>query len=100
MAKEQGLSLNPTKISGTCGRLLCCLKYEQESYEYLNKITPRVGSVVDTREGRGVVTESNLLTGMLKVTLDRRPDAVPSEYHRGEVRLVRKAKPEDAPAEE
>ncbi len=100
MAKEQGLSLNPTKISGTCGRLLCCLKYEQESYEYLNKITPRVGSVVDTREGRGTVTESNLLTGMLKVSLDRRPDAVPAEYHRGEVRLVRKAKPEETPAEE
>lgn len=95
MAKEQGLSLNPTKISGTCGRLLCCLKYEQDSYEYLNKITPRVGSVVDTREGKGTVTESNLLTGKLKVALDRRPEALPSEYHRKEVKLVRKAKVEE-----
>ncbi len=87
MAKEQGLSLNTTKISGTCGRLLCCLKYEQDTYEYLNKITPKVGSIVDTNEGRGTVTESNLLTGKLKVSLDRRPDAIPSEYHRRDVKL-------------
>lgn len=98
MAKEQGLSLNPTKISGTCGRLLCCLKYEQDSYEYLNKITPRVGSVVDTKEGRGTVTESNLLTGKLKVCLDRRPEALPSEYTRKEVKLIRK--PKNTPEEE
>ena len=48
MAKEQSLSLNPTKISGTCGRLMCCLKYEQESYEELLKVTPKVGAVVKT----------------------------------------------------
>ena len=95
MAKEQGLSLNPTKISGTCGRLLCCLKYEQDSYEYLNKITPRVGSLVDTREGRGTVTESNLLTGKLKVSLERRPEALPAEYNRRDVKLIRKAKVEE-----
>lgn len=100
MAKEQGLSLNPTKISGTCGRLLCCLKYEQDSYEYLNKITPRVGSVVDTKEGKGTVTESNLLTGKLKVALERRPEAIPAEYHRKEVRLVRKARVEEDMSEE
>lgn len=100
MAKEQGLSLNPTKISGTCGRLLCCLKYEQESYEYLNKITPRVGSVVDTKEGRGTVTESNLLTGKLKVSLDRRPEALPAEYNRKEVKLVRKPKVTQEPENE
>ncbi len=87
MAKEQGLSLNTTKISGTCGRLLCCLKYEQDTYEYLMKITPRVGSIVDTPEGRGTVTESNLLTGKIKVSLERRPEAIPSEYHRREVKL-------------
>ena len=92
MAKEQGLSLNPSKISGTCGRLLCCLKYEQESYEYLAKITPRVGSVVDTREGRGTVTETSLLTGMIKVRLDRRPEAIPTEFSRKEVKLVKGAK--------
>ncbi len=92
MAKEQGLSLNPSKISGTCGRLLCCLKYEQDSYEYLAKITPRVGSVVDTREGRGTVTESNLLTGKLKVSLERRPEAVPTEFSRRDVKLVKRQK--------
>ena len=57
MAKEQGLSLNPTKISGTCGRLMCCLKYEQDAYEYLNKLTPRQGSHVRTSMGEGVVTD-------------------------------------------
>ena len=77
VAKEQGLSLNPTKISGACGRLMCCLKYEQDAYEYLNKITPRVGSLVDTPEGRGTVTEVSLLTGMLKVSLSGNEDALP-----------------------
>ena len=67
MAKEQGLSLNPVKISGTCGRLMCCLKYEQEAYADLLRITPPVGSLVSTPEGRGVVTEVNLLTGVLQV---------------------------------
>lgn len=52
MAKEQGLSLNPTKISGTCGRLMCCLKYEQNAYEYLLKITPKPGAIVETAEAR------------------------------------------------
>jgi cell fate regulator YaaT (PSP1 superfamily) len=70
MAKEQGLSLNPTKISGTCGRLMCCLKYEQEAYEDLIRTTPKQNSVVTTPDGRGVVTEVSLLTGMLKVRLD------------------------------
>ena len=102
MAKEQGLSLNPTKISGTCGRLLCCLKYEQESYEYLTKITPRIGSVVDTREGRGTVVDNSLLTGKIKVQLDRRPEALPEEFHRKEVRIVKGVKPpkEDNDCEE
>lgn len=58
MAKEQGLSLNPVKISGTCGRLMCCLKYEQDNYEYLLKITPKQGALVDTPEGRGSWSKS------------------------------------------
>ena len=91
MAKEQGLSLNPGKISGTCGRLMCCLKYEQESYDHLLRHTPKVGAVVETREGRGVVLENNLLTGMLKVRLDRRPDAAPMLVERHEVKLIRDA---------
>ncbi|MBQ8182807.1 MAG: stage 0 sporulation family protein [Clostridia bacterium] len=100
MAKEQGLSLNPSKISGTCGRLLCCLKYEQDSYEYLAKITPRVGSLVETREGRGTVTESNLLTGKLKVSLERRPEAIPTEFSRKEVKLLKRQRNQDENAEE
>ena len=89
MAKEQGLSLNTIKISGTCGRLMCCLKYEQESYDYLLKHTPKVGAIVETAEGRGEVVDNNLLTGMLKVKLDRNPDAAPASVHRRDVKLIR-----------
>ena len=67
MAKEQGLSLNPAKISGACGRLMCCLAYEQKSYEYLNSITPQPGSVVRTPDGEGTVLEANVVAGTLKV---------------------------------
>lgn len=89
MAKEQGLSLSTVKISGTCGRLMCCLKYEQDSYEYLLKHTPKVGAIVETDEGKGVVVDNNLLTGMLKVRLDRNPEAAPTAVHRKNVRLIR-----------
>ncbi len=92
MAKEQGLSLNPTKISGTCGRLMCCLKYEQDGYEYLLKVTPKVGAVVDTKEGRGTVIECNILSGTLKVQLDSRPEAAPSVFNRRDVKTVRDGK--------
>ena len=89
MAKEQGLSLNPVKISGTCGRLMCCLKYEQNSYEYLLSKTPKVGALVDTEEGRGVVTEMNLLTGELKIQLDRFRDAPPKSFRARDVKVLR-----------
>lgn len=74
MAKEQGLSLNPTKISGTCGRLMCCLKYEQDTYEDLLKHTPKVGAYVKTPQFRGYVEEVNLLTGKLKVKPEKSND--------------------------
>jgi len=67
MAKEQGLSLNPTKISGVCGRLMCCLQYEQETYEELLKVTPNVGSIVKTPDGEGVVVDMQVLKGTVKV---------------------------------
>lgn len=89
MAKDQGLSLAPGKISGTCGRLMCCLKYEQNSYEYLHKITPKVGTVVDCRHGRGTVVDSAILTGNLKIQLDNTPDGLPVIVNREEVRIVR-----------
>ncbi len=92
MAKEQGLSLNPTKISGTCGRLMCCLKYEQNAYEHLLKITPKFGAIVDTPEGRGKVVDVNLLRGILKIQLDKRLDAAPVTYGRDEVKLIKDKK--------
>lgn len=91
MAKEQGLSLNPVKISGTCGRLMCCLKYEQDTYEHLLRHTPKVGAIVETQKGRGRVIENNLFSGMLKVTLDRNPDAAPISVHRHDVKLIKDA---------
>ena len=92
MAKEQNLSLSPTKISGTCGRLMCCLKYEQEAYDHLLRVTPKNGAVVETPEGRGTVVDSNLLTGMLKVRLDKRPDAAPLVVSRKQVKTMRDGK--------
>lgn len=89
MAKEQSLSLNPTKISGTCGRLMCCLKYEQDSYDALLKITPKFGAYVETPEGRGNVTEVNLLTGVLKVSLEKNKDAPPVSVKRDDVKVIK-----------
>lgn len=92
MAKEQSLSLNPTKISGTCGRLMCCLKYEQDCYEELLKITPKVDAYVETAEGKGVVVDSNILTGVIKVRLDKKQDAPPITVKREEVKVLKDAK--------
>lgn len=89
MAKEQSLSLNPTKISGTCGRLMCCLKYEQDCYEDLLKITPKVGAYVETAEGKGTVEDANILTGVLKVKLDKKQDAPPITVKREDVKLIK-----------
>lgn len=87
MAKEQGLSLNPTKISGTCGRLMCCLKYEQNGYEELLKITPKVGALVKVNNNKGIVQEVNLLTGKLKVQPNN--SDVPVIVKRDEVILIK-----------
>ena len=91
MAKEQSLSLNPTKISGTCGRLMCCLKYEQNCYEDFLKTTPKVGAYVETADGRGTVQEVNLLTGILKIKLDKKPD-VPLVVNKEEVKIIKDGK--------
>ncbi|MDF2567226.1 MAG: yaaT [Oscillospiraceae bacterium] len=91
MAKEQSLSLNPTKISGTCGRLMCCLKYEQDVYEELLKITPKTGAYVKTPDGKGTVVDVNLLTGVLKVRLDANPDAAPRVFQKEEITLLKDA---------
>ena len=76
MAKTQNLSLNPTKISGTCGRLMCCLNYEQEAYEDLLRNSPKVESFVDTPDGRGTVTNVNLLRQSVNVRLEKQPDTI------------------------
>ncbi len=89
MAKEQGLSLNPAKISGTCGRLMCCLKYEQAAYEDLIKTTPKVGTHVQTPEGRGVITEVSLMTGNLKVALEKFQNGTVTVFHKDQVRPSR-----------
>ena len=89
MAKEQSLSLNPTKISGTCGRLMCCLKYEQDCYEDLLKITPKVGAYVETAEGKGTVEDANILTGVLKVKLEKKQDAPAITVKREDVKLIK-----------
>ncbi len=91
MAKEQGLSLNPAKISGSCGRLMCCLSYEQNVYEYLNELTPPVGSLVKTPDGNGIVSEVSLLAGTVKVRLDKNKEGVPKEYKVKEINVLRRA---------
>ena len=91
MAKTQNLSLNPTKISGTCGRLMCCLKYEQEAYEDLVKHTPKQESFVETPDGAGTVSSVNLLRQQVQVRLDSAPDT-PKCYHNCEICVVRNGK--------
>ncbi len=97
MAKTQNLSLNPTKISGTCGRLMCCLKYEQEAYEDLVKKSPKMDSFVETPDGAGTVSGVNLLREQVKVRLESAPET-PKCYHNCEICVIRSGKgkrPED-----
>ena len=98
MAKTQSLSLNPTKISGTCGRLMCCLKYEQEAYEDLLKTAPKAESFVDTPDGRGTVTDVNLLRQTVRVRMEDQPDTI-GTYCNCDICVLRsgKAKKNDPP---
>lgn len=89
MAKEQGMSLNPVKISGTCGRLMCCLKYEQEAYSDLLKKTPKIGAYVSTPDGKGTVVDQNLIKGILNVQLQKNPDSPPKSYKVDEIKLIK-----------
>jgi len=92
MAKEQGLSLNPTKISGTCGRLMCCLKFEQENYEELLKVTPRQGALVQTPDGKGTVEYVEMLKGIVKVRLEGERENAVSEYNVADLKILKKGK--------
>ena len=98
MAKTQNLSLNPTKISGTCGRLMCCLKYEQDAYEDLLRRTPKEESFVDTPEGRGTVVGIHLLRQQVKVQMEDSPETV-HNFPIEEIAVLRngKAKKNDPP---
>ncbi|MCI8651692.1 MAG: stage 0 sporulation family protein [Oscillospiraceae bacterium] len=91
MAKTQGLSLNPTKISGACGRLMCCLKYEQEAYEDAVKRLPKNESFVETPDGVGTVTDVDFLRERVKVRLENAPET-PQTYVREEINIVRNGK--------
>ncbi|MGB3989668.1 MAG: regulatory iron-sulfur-containing complex subunit RicT, partial [Acetivibrionales bacterium] len=88
MAKEQGLSLNPAKISGNCGRLMCCLRYEQEAYEHIIKHAPKTGAVVETPDGQGVVVEIFLLKETAKVKLDKDNETDLKAYRFNEIKVI------------
>lgn len=95
MAKEQNLSLNSGKISGCCGRLMCCLQYEYSTYVEESKRTPPVDSTVKTKEGVGVVTESNPLAATVKVKLNDKPDMAPVLFGRDEVTVLSRPQKKD-----
>ncbi len=91
MAKDQNLSLNPTKISGTCGRLMCCLKYEESTYEELNKKLPDEGDLVQTPSGEGEVLHVNVLRQLIKVGVTQeKGDVLITEFPLDEIKIIRK----------
>lgn len=92
MAKDQGLSLNPTKISGVCGRLMCCLKYEQNVYEDLLKKLPKEGDIIDTPEGQGEVLSVNVLKQVIKAAIRKplRNDIGISFFSPDEIKILKK----------
>ena len=91
MAKEQNISLNPGKISGLCGRLMCCLNYEQEYYEEMNRKMPRPNSDVTTPDGKGTVVENNVISGMVRVKLIKPDESVElKDYPYQELKFDRK----------
>lgn len=92
MAKEQNLSLSSAKISGNCGRLMCCLRYEQDVYEKEYETFPRPDMVVRTAQGTGVITESNFLNGKIKVQLDNEAGGTPKVFTREEVKVIGRAR--------
>ncbi len=97
MAKEQCLSLNPTKISGTCGRLMCCLKYEQEAYEEIIRRVPKAGAIVNTPDGQGIVMEINMLKEIVKVKLDKGNETDLKDYGANDIRVVKDVVQEEEP---
>jgi len=95
MAKEQGLSLNPSKISGACGRLMCCLKYEQDAYEEIIERVPKEGAIVETPDGQGVVMGISLLKELVKVRLDKDNETDLMIYDASQLKVIKDVVDED-----
>jgi cell fate regulator YaaT (PSP1 superfamily) len=102
MAKEQGLSLNPSKISGICGRLMCCLKYEEETYEFLNRGLPGVGDLVRTPDGDGDVLAVNVLRQLAKIAVTKKKNDGPtvSVYAIQEITILERRPQPDADSDD
>ena len=100
MAKEQNISLNPSKIAGNCGRLMCCLKYEQEVYE--DKLTriPKVGSIVRTEDGEGVVDSIETLKEIIRVRFKDGEETFYKKFNAKDVKLIKSAEGEEENPEE
>ena len=92
MAKDQNLSLSPTKISGVCGRLMCCLKYEESHYNELNKIMPNVGDVIKTPDGTGEVVSTSILRQTLRAAVRKDPKDAPSinQYNAKDIKIIKR----------
>lgn len=100
MAKEQGLSLNPTKISGVCGRLMCCLKHEQEVYEEKLSRLPSVGSIVKTPEGKGTVEDVEVLREIIKVKIEKDGSFIKKSFKNEEIEVLKAGKRRERQDEE
>ncbi len=95
MAKEQNISLNPSKISGCCGRLMCCLKYEQNVYEEKLSRLPKIGAIVDTEEGEGEVCGIETLKEIVKVKLNDGEDTYYKRFNAKDIKIIKDAEDED-----
>ena len=100
MAKEQNISLNPSKISGNCGRLMCCLKYEQEVYEEKVKTLPNVGAIVKTKDGVGEVDSVEILKEMIKVKFKDGEGTLYRKYNKNEIEVIKDVEKEVMDKEE
>ena len=101
MAKEQNMSLNPSKISGNCGRLMCCLKYEQNVYEDKLKYLPKIGAIVKTEDGEGVVDSIETLKEIVKVRLkDDNDETYYKKYNAKDLKIIKNASTEVVDEEE
>ena len=100
MAKEQNIALNPTKISGNCGRLMCCLRYEQEAYESKLKKLPKVGAIVSTAEGEGVVDNVEILKEIVRVKIKDGEDTFYKKYPASEIKIIKNIESKEIDPEE